>query len=186
MGKHCKTVEAVENDAQIYCCECDELMDHDDLYTHCPICDAYLGEEIRYVLTSTIQKADFSDPISPAVNIGDVLSQGNYCCEEHALETAQYFLDGTYGPGLSLTFSNVILVGKCAKCGTEFETDNWHKALMMTIEKGPKSAPILLGGVHLSRICPTCAPLQESAETLDNIVATCDQVSAVVRNLGIM
>lgn len=95
-------------------------------------------------------------------------------------------LNGRYGPGLSLTFSNVILHGKCAKCGTEFETDNWHEALMMTIEKGPKSAPILMGGVHLSRICPTCAPLQESAETLDNFVAACDQVSAVVRNLGLM
>jgi len=186
MGKHCKTVEAVENDAQIYCSECDELMGLGDLETHCAICDADLGEEIRYVLTSTIQKADFSDQSSPAVNIGDVLSEGKFCCEEHALEGAQYFLDGTYGPGLSLTFSNVQLTANCAKCGTEFETDNWHEALMMTIEKGPKSAPTLLGGVHLSRICPICAPLQESAETLDNIVATCDQVSAVVRNLGIM
>lgn len=186
MGKNFETVEAVENDAQIYCSQCDELMDHDDLETHCGICDADIGEEIRYVLTSSIQKADFSDQCSPAINIGYVLSQGKFCCEEHALEAAEYFLDVTYGPDLSLTFSNVILYGKCAKCGTEFETDNWHEALMMTIEKGPKSAPTLLGGVHLSRICPTCAPLQASAETLDNIVATYDQVSAVVKNLGIL
>ena len=186
MGKHCKKVEAVENDAQMYCGECGELMDTDDLETHCAICNDELGEEIRYILKASIQKAACSDQTRPSVINVEAISEGKFCSEEHALEAAQYYLDDTYGPDLNLTFSNVIPTANCAKCGTEFETDNWHEALMMTIETGPISAPKVLGGVHLARICPTCAPLPVSAETLDNIVATYDQDSAIVRNLGLM
>lgn len=118
----------------------------------CGICDKFIGDGERYVLTAKHHKCDTEHP--------DLKHKYSYptgiffCSEEHAFEGANQ-LCGLVGASLKLP--DILPTYKCANCGIHFEAYLLNKGgRMLTVERGPRYKPEILAKKFSAHFCLVC------------------------------
>jgi hypothetical protein len=92
----------------------------------------------------------------PEVNIGEVAILGYYCCEQHAIEAYNSYLTLA---GATATWPDVLPIENCGICKESFNTNIWHKALILSKERGYANNPEIINNKYVARFCQKCNPV---------------------------
>ena len=135
-------------DGRWNCSECGAYIGENS----CGICDKFIGEGDRYVLSAKHHDCDTEHP--------DLKQKYTYpigilfCSKEHAFEGASqlYTLSGA-----SLKLPDILPTYKCANCGIHFEAYLLKKdGFMLTVERGPRHKPEILSTQYSAHLCLVC------------------------------
>lgn len=109
---------------------------------------------IRFVLLIEKQRIKWQGAESiPEVDIAHAHVLDSYSTEDIAIGALKNYLCSL---GAKLTWADVRPIEECAICGKDFDTSDWHKAVVLSSEAGTEECPVILGGEYPARFCTNC------------------------------
>jgi len=113
-------------------------------------------EDIRWVICEETQQCLWDSPESiPEVDIAGATVIDTYGTEEQAMDALKAYLSRL---GATFTWADVLPIETCAICRKDFNTVDWHIAIVLSEEAGTEENPEILDATYPARFCTNCVP----------------------------
>lgn len=110
----------------------------------------------RFVLCIEKQRCLWDSPKNiPEVDIKFATVLGYYGAEEPAIDALKTYLSHL---GTTPTWADVRPIEECAICRKDFNTVDWHMAVVLSQEAGTKECPEVLDVKYAARLRTNCEP----------------------------